>query len=96
MKSLALVVVALGLLFAMSSTSQAHERWVRHGYYGGPVYYGAVAPVVVAPPPAYTYSYAPPVIAPSYPAIVPAPYYYGTPGVTLGYRGPGLRLGVRF
>jgi hypothetical protein len=93
MKYVAVVLVAFGLLFAMSEGSQAHEHWYHHGYYAGTVYYPAPAPVVVAPAPVY-----PPVVAPAYPGVVPvypAPYYYA-PGVRFGYRGHGVALGVHF
>jgi len=107
MKSLALVVVALGLLFAMVAPSLAHEHWAgRGGYYApayyhhhgysGAYYYGGYRPVVVVPAPVYGYTNYPPAVAPVYGTAVPPPYYYGAPAVTFGYRGPGVRIGVGF
>jgi hypothetical protein len=60
MKSVALVVVALGVLLATAAPSLAHDSWARHGGYYAPVhhpyhpgysasYYGGYRPVVVAP-----------------------------------------------
>ena len=99
MKSVALVVVALGLLFAMAAPSLAHGpvHYYHHYGYAGPHYYGGYPTVVVTPAPVYGYATYPPVVAPVYPPVAPGPcYYYGTPGVSLGYRGPGLRIGVGF
>jgi hypothetical protein len=107
MKSVALVVVALGLLLAMAAPSLAHGYWapVHHHYYG-PYYYGGYRPVVVAPTvvaPAPVYGYAPyspaypPVVAPAYSPVVTSPYYYyGAPGVSFGYRGPRVSIGLGF
>ena len=101
MKSVALVVVALGLLLAMAAPSSAHSYWgpVHHHHYGyaGPYYYGGYSPVVVVPAPAYVNPAPPTVVAPAYPSVVPSPYYYyGTPGVSFGYRGPRVSVGVGF
>ena len=62
MKSVALVVVALGLLAVTATPLVAHEHW--SGGYCGPVYhhgyyYGGYRPVVVVPGPAYATAYAP-------------------------------------
>ena len=101
MKSVASVVVALGLLLVMAVPSLAHDHWAGHGgyhhhpVYTGIYYYGGCPTVVVAHPPVYT-NY-PPVVAPVYVPVVPsAGYYYGVPGVSLGYRGPRVRIGVGF
>ena len=92
MKSVALVVVALGLLFTMATPSLAHEHWAGHGGYYGPAYhhhgyaggyyYGGYRPVVVVPAPVYDYTYYPPAVAPVYGTVAPSPYYYGAPGVS--------------
>ena len=72
MKSLAVAALALGLLCVMATPSMAHEHWDHHhGYYGGTVYYGAPARVVVAPAPVYAYPNYPTVVAPGYPVVVP-------------------------
>ncbi len=105
MKSLALSVVAVGLLLAMAAPSFAYPpgyRYVRG--YAGP--YVTVRPVVVAAAPVYGYATYPavaapvvvpvpaPVAAPVVTQVVPGPYYYyGAPGVSVGIRGP--RLGIR-
>lgn len=101
MKSVAIVVVALGLLMAMAAPSLAHGYWVpvhhHHYAYSGPYYYGGYAPVVVTPAPVYGYTTAPTVVAPAYPPVAPTPYYYyGAPGVSLGFRGPRVSIGVGF
>lgn len=102
MKSVALAVVALGLLFTMAAPSWAHGPGHYHHYvHAGAHFYGACPTVVVTPAPVYGYASYPPVVAPAVAPVVttvaPNPYYYyGAPGVTLGYRGPGVRLGVRF
>ncbi len=67
MKSVALVVVALGLLFAMAAPSLAHGpvHYYHHYGYAGPHYYGGYPTVVVTPAPVYGYATYPPVVAPS-------------------------------
>ena len=101
MKSVASVVVALGLLLVMAAPSLAHDHWAGHGgyhhhhVYAGSYYYGGCPTVVVAPAPVYT-NY-PPVVAPVYVPVAPSPgYYYGAPNVRFGYRRPGVRIGVGF
>ncbi len=100
MKSVALVVVTLGLLLAMAAPSLAHDYWApvhHHHAYAGPYYYGAYRPVVVVPAPVYGYTTYPPVVGPVYAPVVPGPtYYYGAPSVSFGYRGPGVSVGVGF
>ena len=110
MKSVALVLVALGLLLAMAAPSMAHGPHYYHHGYARPYYYGGygpyyggygpavvVAPTVVAPVPVYGYATYPPAVTPVYPPVAPSPcYYYGGPGVSLGYRGRGLSIGVGF
>jgi hypothetical protein len=103
MKSVALVVVALGLLLAMAAPSLAHGYWApvhHHHVYSGPYYHGGYRPVVVgpapvvAPAPVYGYTACPPVVGPVYAPVAPCPYYYGAPGVTFGFRGRGVAVGV--
>ena len=97
MKSVAVVVVALGLLFAMASPSLAHEYWEGHHHHGypGAYYYSGYSPVVVVPTPVYGYTTYPPVVGPVYGAVVPSPYYYyGAPAVRFGYHGPRVSVGV--
>ncbi len=101
MKSLAFVVVALGLLLAMAAPSLAQGYWApahhHRSVYVSPRYYGGYRPVVVVPAPVYSYPAYPPVVGPVYAPVVPGPtYYYGAPGVTFGYRGPGVSVGVGF
>jgi hypothetical protein len=106
MKSMAVVVVALGLLLAMAAPSLAHGYCApvhhHHHGYSGPYYYGGYSPVVVVPAPVYGYAAYPPVVtpgvAPVVAPVVPGPYYYGygAPGVTLGYRGPRVAVRVGF
>ncbi len=107
MKSVAVIVVALGLCLAMTAPSLAHEHWAGHGGYYAPIhhhhygyagtYYGGYFPVVVAPAPVYGYTGYPTVVAPAYGPVVPAlGYYYGGPGVTFGYRAPHVAVGVGF
>jgi hypothetical protein len=105
MKSLALVVVALGLLVAMATPSLAHPPVYYHHAHG-PYYHGGYGVVVVAPAPVYGYATYPPAYPPVYPPVVtpapaavvtpvvPGPYYYGVPGVSLGIRGPRVAIGV--
>ena len=110
MKSVALVVVALGILLVTASPSLAHDSWAGHGRYCAPVhhphyqgysasYYGGYRPVIVAPTQFYGYPSYSPVVGPVYSPVAPYPYYpnyYGAPGVSFGYRGPGVAIGVRF
>ncbi len=83
MKSVALVLVALGLLLAMAAPSMAHGPYHYHHGYARPYYYGGygpavvVAPTVVAPAPVYGYATYPPAVAPVYPPVAPSPYCYG-------------------
>jgi hypothetical protein len=105
MKRVALVLVALGLVFATAAPSFAHVYYgPAHHYYRGyvrPHYYGGYAPVVIAPAPVYGYATYPPVVMPVVlPVVTPAvpvapgPYYYGAPGVGIGIRGPRVSIGV--
>ncbi|MGO9114168.1 MAG: hypothetical protein ACLP9L_33560 [Thermoguttaceae bacterium] len=99
MKSVALSLVALGLLLAMAAPSLAHGYCGPvHHYHHGAYYYGGYSPVVVAPAPVYGYPTYPPVVtpavAPVVTPVVPGPYYYGAPGVYLGYRGPRVAIRV--
>ena len=100
MRSVAVVVVALGLLVAMAAPSLAHGYGppVHHHGYAGGYYYGGYRPVVVVPAPVYGYAAYPPVVAPAVAPVVvpvvPSPYYYGVPGISLGYRGRGLSVRV--
>ena len=105
MKSVAMCVLAFGLVLATAAPSLAHgPSYYHHGHV---VYYGGYARVVVAPAPlvvapasvvvdpAYaSYPAYAPAVAPAYPAVVPAPYYYDRPGVVVGYRGHGFAVRV--
>ena len=104
MKSLALVVVALGLLVAMTTPSLAHPPVHYHHVHGypGPYYYGGYGAVVVAPAPVYGYATYPPVVAPAYPpvypsVVTPAPAAVVAPVVpgVLTTASPGVSLGIR-
>jgi len=100
MKSVSILVVALGLLLAMAGPSLANGYWApaHHHHYGyaGPYYSAGYRPVVVVPAPVFGYATYPPVVAPVYAPVAPGPYYYGAPSVSFGYRGPGVSVGVGF
>ena len=100
MKSLALGVVAFGLLLATAAPSLARPPVVYHPVhvYAGPYYRG---PVVVVPVPVYSYAtypaavpVAPPVVAPVVSPVAMAPYYQINPGVSVGIRAPHVTVRV--